>query len=163
MAAGCTDAASGAGVRVGSPAPPMEGTDLDGQQLRLSDLHGQVVLVNFWATWCYPCLEEIPDLAQVAAEFAAQGVRVVGANVDVESPRHLAAFARQHRMTYPVVSATPRVVETYRLTVIPTTFLIDRRGVIRKRYLGPRDRATFARDIGALLQEVAASYKQGGA
>ena len=163
LATGCNDSAVGPGVQLGGPAPHIEGTDLDGRPLRLSDLHGQVVLVNFWATWCSPCLEEIPDLVQVAHQFAAQGVQVVGANVDVESPHRLAAFARQHQMTYPVVAATPEVVEAYRLTVIPTTFVIDRQGVIRKRYLGPRGRATFAHDINELLKEAATSHKQGGA
>ena len=92
LATGCNDSAVGPGVQLGGPAPHIEGTDLDGRPLRLSDLHGQVVLVNFWATWCSPCLEEIPDLVQVAHQFAAPGHLIEHANELVADGRVHAAI-----------------------------------------------------------------------
>ena len=163
LASGCANSAGGSAVQTGGPAPQLEGVDLEGRPLRLADLRGQVVLLNFWATWCIPCLEEIPDLERVASTLVPRGAQVVGANVDADDPTRLAAFAREHGITYPVVIATPRDVETYRLTVIPTTFLIDQQGVVRQRYRGPRDYATFAQDIEHLLQEASSASKPGGA
>ena len=118
----------------------------------MSDWHGRVVLLNFWATWCPPCLDEIPDLVALAKELEPRGVTVVGLNVDVDDPQRLAAFMRRLGVTYPTVIATPSILDAYRVTVIPTSFLIDQEGVLRKRYLGPRSSATFARDIRALLE-----------
>ena len=163
LTSGCTNASSGSAVQAGGPAPEIEGADLEGRPFRLADLRGQVVLLNFWATWCPPCLEEIPDLERVATTLGPRGMQVVGVNVDAENPERLAAFAREHDITYPVVIATPRDVEAYRLTVIPTTFLIDQQGIVRQRYRGPRDYATFAQDIEHLLQEASPASKPGGA
>ena len=151
LAAGCGPSTA-RGVQLAQPAPELQGTDVNGRPVRLSALRGQVVLVNFWATWCPPCVEEMPDLVRLTAQFAGQSFTVVGASADVGDADHVAAFVRAHRITYPVLLATQAQVDAYGVTVLPTTFLIDRQGIIRHRYLGPRDGKFFSEDIRALLE-----------
>ncbi len=139
------------GVQLAQPAPELAGTDVAGRPVRLSALRGQVVLVNFWATWCPPCVEEMPDLVRLADQFASQGVVVLGASADVGDAERVAAFVRAHHITYPVLLATQDQVDAYGVTVLPTTFLIDQQGIVRHRYLGPRDGTFFSQDIRELL------------
>ena len=150
LVAGCGPSVA-RGVQLAQPAPEIQGTDVAGHPVRLSAWRGQVVLLNFWATWCPPCVEEMPDLVRVAGQFAGQGLTVLGASADVGDAEHVAAFVRAHHITYPVLLATQEQVDAYGVTVLPTSFLIDRHGIVRHRYLGPRDGKFFSEDIRALL------------
>ena len=148
---GCGSGTPPRGAQLAQPAPEMQGTTLDGRALRLSEFRGRVVLLNFWATWCPPCVEEMPDLQQVADDLGPQGVTVLGLSADVGDPEHVTTFLHRHHITYPVIIADESTVSAYGVTMLPTTFLIDQQGLVRHRYLGPRGRRFLAEDIRALL------------
>lgn len=136
--AGC-DAARVPRVAVGEPAPVYAATTLDGQPIGLGDLRGRVVLLNLWATWCFPCREEIPVLQRLHEQLAAEGLEVVGVSIDVGGAQsYVREFANEFGVTYPIWhDPDARIANTFRTVGVPTTFLIDREGIIRWRHLGP--------------------------
>jgi cytochrome c biogenesis protein CcmG, thiol:disulfide interchange protein DsbE len=126
-------------VEVGRPAPEYAATTLDGQPVQLIDLRGRVVLLNVWATWCAPCREEIPELQALHDRHSADGLEVVGVSVDGRTEaENIRRFAAELDMTYPIWHDPEDVVGTrFRTIGVPTTFLIDRDGVIVWRHMGP--------------------------
>ena len=121
------------------PAPPVRGETLEGEQLDLGSLRGQVVVLNFWASWCAPCRAEAGNLIAVAEQTKADGVTFVGVNVkdDADAAR---AFERKQGVTYPSLHDQAGVVLTRFRAVVPqvppTTLLIDREGRIAGRFIG---------------------------
>lgn len=121
------------------PAPALSGTTLDGERLDLADLRGQVVVLNFWASWCAPCRAEAPTLNEVARTTADKGVRFVGINVKDElgSAR---AFERNQEVVYPSLHDQPgRLLLRFRKVVPqtpPTTLVLDRQGRIAAFFAG---------------------------
>jgi peroxiredoxin len=120
-------------------APDIELSDLTGRPARLRDFRGRVVLLNFWATWCAPCREEMPALQVLAQELGPQGLAVVGVNV--KEPRaQIEAFVREHGIRFPVLlDADGRAGQTYQVFALPATFVVDRRGSLVGTVLGIRD------------------------
>jgi peroxiredoxin len=131
-------------------APAVTFQMLDGSAVRLHDLKGQVVLVNFWATWCPPCRAEMPGFQKVYDARHADGFTVVGVSMD-EGPRpQVASFLRDRTITYPVAMATAEVVSGFGgINSFPTSFLIDRQGrvryTVRGIFAGPALRAAVDR------------------
>jgi thiol-disulfide isomerase/thioredoxin len=122
-----------------------------GDPARLSDLKGQVVLLNFWGSWCPPCLVEIPHLVEVQKVLLEMGGTIIGPAVDSGSADDVLRFAEEQGINYPVwMSDDQTAVGKFGAAGYPYTLLIDRQGVIRKRYLGPQTSATLLRDIRAL-------------
>jgi cytochrome c biogenesis protein CcmG/thiol:disulfide interchange protein DsbE len=123
---------------IGAPAPDYAAITPDGQSVTLASLKGQVVVLNIWATWCRPCLEEIPQLTALHAQHVAQGVKVIGVSIDAAGMgADVTDFAREHRLSYDVWLDPDRNVSVKFLTVgAPETFVIDRAGVIRARVIG---------------------------
>jgi peroxiredoxin len=120
-------------------APDLELPDLAGKPVRLRDLRGRVVLLNFWATWCAPCREEMPALQTLARELGPRGLTVVGVNFK-ESAREVEPFVREHGLEFPMLlDAEGRVSERYQVFALPVTFLVDRRGMLVATVLGIRD------------------------
>jgi thiol-disulfide isomerase/thioredoxin len=120
-------------------APVLAGTTLDGEPLDVSDLRGQVVVLNFWASWCAPCRSEARTLNEVASRTAPQGVRFVGVNVkDDRSPAQ--AFERRQEVRYPSLHDQPgRLLLQFRRVVPqtpPTTLVLDRQGRIAAFFAG---------------------------
>jgi peroxiredoxin len=111
------------------PAPPIEMTRLDGGEFRLSDLRGQVVVVNVWATWCPPCRVEMPGFVKLQREFDGD-VQFVGLSTD-DSVEDVRRFAEQMEINFPLLVGPNRSGNAYHVPVLPTTFLIDRHGHIR--------------------------------
>ena len=127
-----TDASSGRRV-----APDFALRNLEGGILRLEDLRGKVVLVNFFATWCAPCRQEIPDFVRLRKKFLDQGFEIVGISLDMEGPAVLNPLVRHFNISYPVVIGTREVVTDYGgIDGVPTTFFIDREGFIAERVIG---------------------------
>ena len=121
------------------PAPPLSGTTLDGEELDVADLRGEVVVLNFWASWCAPCRAEAPTLNEVAQRTAPDGVRFVGINVkDEQSPAQ--AFERRQQVSYPSLHDQPgRLLLQFRRIVPqtpPTTLVLDREGRIAGFFAG---------------------------
>ncbi len=127
--------------------------DLDGRDVRLSDLRGKVLLIDFWATWCMPCRVEIPLLIDLHNRFKDRGLEILGLVVQDDFTRAV-PFAREWRMTYPVLDAIDRAdVETAYAPILglPTSILIGRDGRVCARHLGIAGLEQLALEIDALL------------
>ncbi|HLZ43967.1 MAG TPA: TlpA disulfide reductase family protein [Candidatus Sulfotelmatobacter sp.] len=122
-----------------------------GQRLTLSSYRGKVVLLDFWATWCYPCREEIPHFVEFQQKYGDRGVQVIGVSMD-DSPEPVPAFYQQYHMNYPVVMGNAKIGESYGgLLGLPITFLLDREGRIAAKHIGATDAAVFEKEIQRLL------------
>jgi thiol-disulfide isomerase/thioredoxin len=122
-------------------APAVSGTTLTGSQLRLSQYHGKVVVLNFWASWCAPCRAEAPSMAQLSSTYVSRGVQFVGVNVKDPGKVNAQAFDRNLAIGYPsIYDPAGEVLLAFRETVppsgIPSTLVIDRTGHISGRVIG---------------------------
>ena len=126
----------GSMAELGRPAPRWVLPDLQGRQRRLEEWRGQWVLLNFWATWCEPCRDEIPELN---AFYRRLGHRLAVVGINVREPRPtVSRFAGEFAMAYPVVlDGDGRVAERYRVRGFPESWLVDDRGILRRLWLGP--------------------------
>ncbi len=133
-------------------APDFTLPTVNGDTLSLSDLQGNVVILNFWATWCPPCRAEIPSFIELQKEYGDQGLTIVG--VALDKPEAVVQFYKDNHMNYPVVFGTREVAAAYGgITGIPTTFILDRKGRIVKKFIGMRSKEVFREEILSLLQE----------
>ena len=121
------------------PAPSLSGTTLDGEQLDIADYKGQVVVLNFWASWCPPCRAEAANLIEVAEATKDEGVQFVGVNVKNAKDEAL-AFERKQAVPYPSLHDQPGVLLTRFRKLVPqvppTTLILDRQGRIAGRFIG---------------------------
>ncbi len=143
-------------AELGSQAPDFSFTLLEsGDTARLNDYSGSVVLINWWATWCAPCLEELPDLNELQAKYADRGLVVL--TISDESPETLVDFERELPLqtTAGYVEGSEALPDPYRRTlqVRPTSYVIDGEGVIRDFVLGAQDLPTFERMIAPYLRD----------
>jgi peroxiredoxin len=121
----------------GTPAPDFNLPDLAGQKTRLSDLKGKVVLVNFWATWCPPCREEIPSMAVLNRLMAGKPFRMLAISIDQGGKGAVEAFFRKSGTALPtLIDVDGTASRLYGTTGVPETFVIDRKGVIIKKVIG---------------------------
>lgn len=127
--------------------------DLGGASWKLSTHRGDVVLVNFWATWCSPCREETPGLIRIAHNYAKKGLTVAGISMDEGGPSGVRKFLRDYGVDYPVMMPDSNFLLANEIENLPTTFLIDRQGRIAKTYVGGVREAVFKADIERLLSE----------
>lgn len=142
-----------------APAPDFTLTKLEGQQLRLSELRGRVVMLNFWATWCGPCRAEIPELNVMQREMKDQGLTIIGVSWDdtVEGVRE---FQQELPQDYTILLNGEGVQSLFGgIPSLPTTYLIDRDGRIRQKIIGARGRAVFEAAIKPLLDETPVTAK----
>jgi peroxiredoxin len=152
--------AVGAGVFATPVMPTVTAPDftlrsVDGQNLRLHEQRGQVVLVNFWATWCGPCREEMPHLNRLYEKYRASGFVLLGVNVD-DDTRNAAGVAAKLGIRFPVLPDTDKKVSRlYALSAMPSTVLIDKDGRVRHVHRGYKDgvEATYDQQIRELLKE----------
>jgi len=133
-------------------APDWELQDVNGELVRADDFEGNVVLLNFWATWCAPCRIEIPALVELQNEYRQQGLRIVGVSLDQSGADVVKRFVDNMNMNYTVVMGNERIVESYGgIKAIPTTFIIDRNGRIDQRVIGLRHKEFFEDAVTRLL------------
>ncbi len=140
------------------PVPDMTLAQLGGGKWKLDDHRGQVVLINYWATWCGPCRDELPGLLQVARESGPQGLAMVGVSMDsassVQAKQELVQqFVMRYRVPYPIAFPNATTNMESQDIGLPTTVLIDRHGRAAKTYIGEVERAILAKDVAALLAE----------
>jgi peroxiredoxin len=138
----------------GFVAPDFTLEMLDGTETTLSDLRGQVVLINFWATWCPPCRAEMPAIQEVYNRYRDRGFVVLAVDLR-ESDARVKDFVEQMELTFPILmDRDEEVSERYRIRSIPTTYFVDRAGVIQDIVLGgPMPRALIESKVTALLAQ----------
>jgi thiol-disulfide isomerase/thioredoxin len=137
------------------PLPQVQFQTLAGQPFNLADYRGKVVLLNFWATWCIPCREEIPVLNAMQQEFASTGLKIVGASLEDSSEGIQQYEQSVAKFGYEVVTGGSDAQKAFGGTPLPTTYLIDREGRIRQKIIGARDRAGWDAAVKPLLAEAA--------
>jgi cytochrome c biogenesis protein CcmG/thiol:disulfide interchange protein DsbE len=138
-------------VRTGDRAPAFALADLDGNPVSLADYEGQVVLLNFWASWCLPCVDEFPVLDEALAAYADEGLAVIGI---VYRDRSEAArdFADRFGAAWPMVmDPAEAVAEAYGVFGPPESWLIDREGRVASRQIGPYDAETLEAELERVL------------
>lgn len=154
---GCAGKDSGGqGGAVGTAAPGFALPDLEGNTVRTSDLKGKVVLLNFWATWCPPCRDEVPDFVRLQSKYRDQGLAIVGLSLDQGGARDVRPFADEYDVNYTMLIAGQETADAYGGIVgIPTTFVLDRNGTIVKRFVGRASSEAFEEAIRPLLAQPA--------
>jgi peroxiredoxin len=136
-------------------APDFTLRTIDGRNLRLAEQRGQVVMVNFWASWCAPCRVEMPHLNRLYDKYRASGFVLLGVNVD-EDPRNATGAASKMGVHFPVLlDAEKKVVRQFDVATMPSTLLIDRDGRVRYVHRGYRDgyEETYDKQVRELLKE----------
>jgi cytochrome c biogenesis protein CcmG/thiol:disulfide interchange protein DsbE len=143
--------AAPAGARVGMEAPDFALADLDGNPLQLGDLRGRPVIVNFWASWCGPCVEEFPLLQAAAARHRAEGLAVVGI-VYRDNSEAARDFMARLGATWPAaMDPGEQVAESFGIYGPPESFFIDRNGVVRGRQIGQLSASDLDRQLALAL------------
>lgn len=132
-------------------APDFELTTFDGQTIRLSALRGQVVVINFWASWCLPCRQEAPILEATWREYRDRGVVFIGVDyLDTETEAR--AYIAEFNNTYPNgPDLGTRIAQAYRIKGVPETYFVDRKGLLQGFFIGPLTRDELHRRIENLL------------
>ena len=139
----------------GERAPELGLQDLNGHPVTLASLRGKVVLVDFWATWCAPCRDELPHLEEFYKKYSDKGFVVVGVSVDRES-ENIGAFLHRMPLTFPIIhDSGHEIVSRYHPNLMPTSFIIDRAGVIRHTHAGysAADLSTLEHEIKTLVDQ----------
>ena len=140
-------------LTTGKPVPDFSLPGLDGKQVNLSDYRGKVVLVNIWATWCPPCVEEMPSMQKLYNEFNGSDFEILAVSIDIQGREVVAPFMKNHKLTFPALLDTQGTVKAaYGLSGVPESFIIDKDGSLVKKVIGPLDWATpaifqFFRDL----------------
>ena len=136
---------SSGGAKVGQAAPDFTLNGLDGKPVKLSDYKGQAVLINFWATWCNPCRQEMPDLEALWKTYKDRGVVVLAVNLtDQDTVSDVTQYIKDLALTFPVVlDETGSVSSLYRVGPIPSSYFVDRQGVLSAVQVGSMSRATM--------------------
>src|SRR5438128_1354639 len=138
-----------ANVVVGSQAPSFSLTSLDGTTVKSSTLKGSVVVLNFWATWCQPCMGEIPELKQLAAESNA---KVIGIALDQDGLKTIKPFVASNHINYTVLVGDEEVFQRFNGLGIPYTLVLDPTQRIVKIYRGPTTKVALETDLKAIGQ-----------
>ena len=118
-------------------APEFTLTDLNGNEISLSDYSGKVIFLNFWATWCGPCKKEIADFIEAYKQYKDRGMVIIGISVDRVSPKSVQKFVEDYKINYPVAMYTSKIIKDYKPgRAIPTTIIIGPNGKIRHKKVG---------------------------
>jgi thiol-disulfide isomerase/thioredoxin len=132
-------------------APELSVTDLNGHALNTANYKGKVVLINFWAAWCTPCAEEVPQFIALQKKYQDQGLQVIGFSVE-DDPADLRNFYRKYQMNYPVVPSDLKIADAFGGVLgLPTTFVIGRDSRIHGRHSGATNFAALEQEVVAML------------
>ncbi len=136
------------------PAPPFEAMDLTGKKWALKDLQGNIVVLNFWATWCPPCVMEMPLFNQLFQQFKGHKILFLGVNNEREQEK-VKAFLKQRKISFPTLQDPDNTLSrTYFVEVLPTTIIIDPQGVVRAYLIGLQEKEDILDDLEALGLQV---------
>jgi thiol-disulfide isomerase/thioredoxin len=132
-------------------APAFVAKDLTGKTISTEEFKGKVVLLSFWATWCGPCREEIPELISLQTQYKDR-LQIIGISEDDDPPEKVAQFAQKNGMNYPIVMATDKITDAYGgVPALPTNFVIDPQGRVMQRHTGVYPVDTYIEEVRALL------------
>lgn len=133
-------------------APDFTLKDIRGRTIKLSDLRGKVVLLNFWATWCVPCRTEIPDLVKKQGAHRSKGLRIIGITYPPEKKSEVRQVMRELKMNYPVVIGSRETKQVFTTSeTLPLTVIIDREGTVRAIIEGIMYSDEFEQKVFSLL------------
>jgi len=143
--------------------PPFTATDLDGRTVSTAALRGKVIIVNFWATWCPPCREEIPDLVALQTKYKDK-LQIIGVSQDSGSVEQVKRFAAEHGMNYPTVMSSTELETLFPgVYALPTSFIIDRDGRLAQKHVGLLNASRTeleTRSLAGLAPDVAVVYAE---
>jgi peroxiredoxin len=138
-------------MKVGDVAPDLERADLSGRQVQLAGHRGKLVLLNFWASWCEPCREEMPAFSRWQTTWQANGLQVIGVSMD-DSSDDVRAFLAAHPVTFPVVMGDAQLAKSFGGVLgLPLSYLIDGQGRVIARYQGEASLKTMEAKVRELL------------
>jgi len=141
----------GSALEIGDKAPDFSLVDINGKTVSLSDFSGKAVILDFFASWCPPCKQEVPDFIELEKAYGDKGFAMIG--VALEKADAAGAFAGKVGINYPVLVDDGKTSEAYGpIRSIPTTFIIDKSGKIVKIYIGYREKSVFEDEIKELLK-----------
>ena len=141
-----------AGFSASTSAPNFTLTDAAGKRVRLSDYRGKVVVLDFWATWCHGCKEEIPWFIEFQNKYRERGLTVIGVSMDEDGWTKVRPFIEKSGMNYPVVVGNEALAKRYSLQGMPMTVVIDRRGKMTAVHTGVVEKDAFEKELAALLE-----------
>lgn len=140
------------GPKPGAAAPDFTLQSLDGKTVRLTDFRGKAVLLNFWATWCEPCKQEIPHFVDLQNRYSSQGVQILGISMDDSEPP-VRTFQKEFKVNYPLAVGSAKLADQYvGILGLPITFVIDASGRIVVRHIGATDASVIEGEVKKLLQ-----------
>ncbi|MDR4171945.1 TlpA family protein disulfide reductase [Bacillus nitratireducens] len=142
------------GIEIGKSAPDFELTKLDGAKVKLSDLKGKKVILNFWATWCGPCQQEMPDMEAFYKEHK-ENVEILAINYTPSEKgggeEKVRNFAKEKGITFPILlDKNIDVTTAYKVITIPTSYFIDTKGVIQDKFIGPMTQKEMEKQVAKL-------------
>jgi peroxiredoxin len=142
-----------AGIKIGLPAPDFTFPGIDGKMVSLSDYRGKVVLVNIWATWCPPCVHEMPSMEKLYQKLRGEDFEILAVSIDSLGVKAVAPFMKKYKLTFPaLIDSAGTIRIDYRTTGVPESFIINKDGILVKKFIGPLDWAQpevlrFFRDL----------------
>ncbi len=132
-------------------APPFSLFDIGGNKVSSSQFAGKPIVINFFATWCPPCREEIPGFVEVYDKYRGKGFELVGISFDTDTKEHLPAFVMRNRIGYRILMGDVATAKAYGVNPIPATYFVGKDGRIRNVHVGYLDKETFEREVQKLL------------
>ena len=127
----------------GMSAPNFTLPGLDGKTVSLADYKGKVVLLNIWATWCPPCVDEMPSMEKLHQELKGEAFEILAVSIDASGAKAVLPFMKKHQLSFPALTDTKGAIKNlYQTTGVPESFIIDKDGIIVEKVIGPMDWAT---------------------
>jgi peroxiredoxin len=127
-------------IEAGLPAPDFTFPGINGKMVSLSDYRGKVVLINIWATWCTPCVDEMPSMEKLYQKLKGEDFEILAVSIDFLGLKVVAPFMKKHKLTFPaLIDSAGTIRIAYRTTGIPESFIIDKDGILVKKIIGPLD------------------------
>jgi peroxiredoxin len=131
---------SGSQLAKGLPAPDFSLPDLDGQMVGLADYKGKVVLLNIWATWCPPCVDEMPSMEKLYQALQGEGFEILAVSIDESGAQDVLPFMKKHKLSFPaLIDSRGTLKGLYQTSGVPESFIIDKDGIVVEKVIGPRD------------------------